>query len=176
LTASFRKTPLPENIFFYAYAVLYSNTYREKYAEFLKADFPRIPFTTNYKLFSKLSDYGQQLVDWHLLHSKNLDSLAAKVQGKGSNKIEEIWHEKTHVYINEDRYFESVPQDVWEYQVGGYQVCEKWLKDRKGKTMSLEDIKQYCWIITALKKTMDIQDKIDGLYADVEKELVDFAE
>ncbi len=175
LTESHKKTPSPEQVFFYAYAVLYSNMYRAKYAEFLRADFPRIPFTANHKLFNKIAGYGQSLVEWHLLNSRDIELLAAKVQGEGNNKIEKIWYEKNKVYINEDRYFESVPLKVWEYQIGGYQVCDKWLKDRKGKTMSLEDIKQYCWIVTALKKTMDIQEKIDVIYPDVEKEIIDFS-
>ena len=175
LTESYKRTPSPDLVFFYAYAVLYSNTYRAKYAEFLRADFPRIPFTANHKLFNKMAGYGQNLVEWHLLNSRDIELLAAKVQGGGSNKIEKIWHEKNKVYINEDRYFESVPLKIWEYQVGGYQVCDKWLKDRKEKTMSLEDVKQYCWIVTALKKTMDIQEKIDAIYPDVEKEIIDFS-
>lgn len=174
LTANFKKTLSPEQIFFYIYAVLYSNTYRTKYAEFLKADFPRIPFTANHKLFNKMADYGERLVDLHLLRADDLDVKAISMQGKGDNKVGQVRYEKKKVFISDTRYFEGVSPEVWEYQVGGYQVCDKWLKDRKEKVLSLEDVKHYSAIVAALKKTMDIQEKIDGLYPDVEKEIIHF--
>ncbi|MBI4654159.1 MAG: N-6 DNA methylase [Nitrospirae bacterium] len=190
LTKEFKKTPTPEQIFFYIYAILYSNIYRIKYAEFLKIDFPRIPFTKDYKLFKKMGDYGERLVDLHLLKSSALDSPVAKLQGKGDNKIEKVWlslrgkakaiskdeilryaqNDKLVIYINQNQYFEGLSNDVWGYQIGGYQVCDKWLKDRKGKRLSLEDIKYYCKIVTALKKTIEIQKAIDNVYPEVEKE------
>ncbi len=173
LTSSFKKTPSPEHIFFYTYAVLYSNTYRTKHAEFLKSDFPRIPFTSNYKLFTKMAGYGERLVDLHLLKSSDLDSKVVSMEGKGNGKVEKVRYEKNKVYISDQQYIEGVSPTVWEYQVGGYQVCDKWLKDRKGKILSLENMKHYSLVVAALKKTMDIQDKIDGLYADVEKEIID---
>lgn len=175
LSASFTTTPSPEHVFFYVYAVLYSNTYRTKYAEFLKADFPRIPFTTSHKLFIKMASYGERLVNLHLLTSNDLDDKAVSMQGKGNNKIEKIRYEKKKVYISDQRYFESVIPEVWEYVIGGYQVCDKWVKDRKGKTLSVEDIKHYSAIVSALKKTIDIQEKIDAIYPDVEKEIIDFS-
>ncbi len=175
LTASFKKKPSPEHIFFYTYAVLYSNTYRTKFAGFLKADFPRVPFTTNHKLFVKMAAYGERLVNLHLLKAGSLDGEAVSLQGKGDNKVEKIRYEKKKVYISDQRYFESIIPEVWEYQIGGYKVCDKWLKDRKGKTLSVEDIKHYSAIVLALKKTVDIQEKIDIIYPDVEKEPIDFS-
>jgi len=173
LTNAFQKELTPEEIFYYVYAVLYSNTYRTKYAEFLKIDFPRIPFTNNYELFTKMGGYGKQLVDLHLLRADL--QLVAKFPVKGDAEVEKLRYDENQnrVYINKDQYFEGIPKEVWEYQIGGYQVSEKWLKDRKGRTLSLEDIKHYCKIITSLQKTIEIQKKIDETYPKLEKETVE---
>ena len=159
LSKAFKKEPLPEEIFYFIYAVLYSNIYRTKYAEFLKIDFPRIPFTNDYKLFKKMSDYGERLVELHLLKSSELDTPIAKFQGKGNDKVEKLRYEKGKLYINNDQYFEGIPSEVWEYQVGGYQVCDKWLKDRKGRPLSVEDTKHYCKVVTALKRQLMFRQK-----------------
>ena len=171
LTKKFKRTPTPEEIFFYIYAVLYSNIYRTKYAEFLKIDFPRIPFTKDYKLFSKMAKLGEGLVDLHLLKSKEFDSPVTKFQSKGDNKIEKLIYDEKgkKLYINEKQFFDGIKEDVLRYQVGGYQVCDKWLKDRKGKRLSLDDIKHYCKIVTALQKTIEIQKTIDNIYPEIEK-------
>ena len=169
VTRTYRKEPPPEQIFFYIYAVLYSNTYRTKYTEFLKIDFPRIPFTKDCKLFNKMAEYGKRIVDLHLLKSEELDTPVAKLQGKGDNRIEKIIKEGTNrIYINQSQYFEGITKEVWEYQIGGYQVCDKWLKDRKGRRLSLDDIKHYCRIVTALQKTIEIQKTIDNIYIKIE--------
>ena len=167
---------LSHQIFYYIYAVLYSNTYRTKYAEFLKIDFPRIPFTKDYELFGKMAEYGEKLVDLHLLKSAELDPPVAKFQGEGEERIEKLRYEEEakRVYVNQSRYFEGVSKDVWQYQIGGYQVCSKWLKDRKGRRLSLEDIKHYCRIVTSLEKTIEVQKAIDGVYPEVEEETVEF--
>jgi hypothetical protein len=184
LSNAFNKEPQPEQIFNYIYAVLYSNSYRTKYAEFLKIDFPRTPFTSNYKLFEKLADFGKRLVDLHLLKSAELAHPITRFQGKGDNKVEKLRYDKSVlspfkkgerkgvVYINKEQYFENVPSHVWEYRIGGYQVCEKWLKDRKGRVLSLSEIQTYCRIITSLQKTIEIQKAIDELYPLVEKEII----
>ena len=168
----------PEDFFHYAYAVLHSPTYRERYKEFLKIDFPRIPFTKDYELFGKMAEYGEKLVDLHLLKSAELDPPVAKFQGEGDERIEKLRYEEEakRVYVNKSRYFEGVSKDVWQYQIGGYQVCNKWLKDRKGRRLSLENIKHYCRIVTSLEKTIEIQKAIDGVYSEVEKETVEFGE
>jgi len=170
----YKKLLAPEQILYYIYAILYSNLYRIKYAEFLKIDFPRIPFTADYKIFCKTADFGNRLVDLHLLKSKELDPPKAKYQGKGTYKIEKVRYEKEEVYINEKQYFEGIARAVWEYQIGGYRVCEKWLKDRKGRELSSEDIKHYCRIVTSLQKTIEIQKKIDQIYPEVEKSVIEF--
>jgi predicted helicase len=165
----YKKEPMPEQIFYYTYAILYSNTYRTKYAEFLKIDFPRIPFTKDYKLFIKLGKLGKQIADLHLLKSKELNRTKSKISGKGNNKVTfKPKYENERVYINADQYFTNVTKEVWNYQIGGYQVCEKWLKDRKKRTLTIDEITIYCKIISALSKTIEIQNEIDKNYDGVE--------
>ncbi|MBI4680236.1 MAG: hypothetical protein HY753_03235 [Nitrospirae bacterium] len=197
LISSNPTTPSPEEVFYYIYAVLYTETYRTRYAEFLKIDFPRVPFTKDYKLFKKMSEYGNRLVNFHLLKSSELDSPIARFQGKGDNRVEKPRYEISRksplsplcqrgeskqnptlvkggeggfgcVYINKEQYFEGISQEVWNYQIGGYQVCDKWLKDRKGRVLSLDEIQTYCRIVTAINKTIEIQKVIDNLYVTIE--------
>jgi len=174
VSESYRKKLTQEEILYYIYAVLYSNIYRKKYAEFLKTDFPRVPFTKDYKLFCRMAEYGNKLVELHLLRDKELEHPGTKFRGKGKNDVEKVRYEKSCVYINNDQYFEGVRPEVWEYQIGGYQVCAKWLKDRKGRKLSLPDVKHYCKIVTALEKTIAVQSEIDRLYPKVEEEVIDF--
>jgi predicted helicase len=165
-------TPTPEEIFHYIYAVLYSNTYRTKYAEFLKTDFPHVPFTNSYELFLSMGELGKRLVDLHLLKSPELDTPSARFQGQGDNKVDKPIYQDNRVYINKDQYFEGITPQVWEYQIGGYQVLYKWLKDRKNRTLSLAEIKIYCRIATALAKTIVIQTDIDKIYPAIEQHLL----
>jgi len=158
-----------KNIFYYIYAVLYSNTYRTKYAEFLKIDFPRIPFTKNYKLFIQLGKLGKQLADLHLLKSKELDKSISQFPIEGSNKVEKPKYENEKVWINKEQYFDGIQEEIWQYQIGGYKVCDKWLKDRKGRTLILDEIKTYCKIVTSLSKTIELQKEIDKYFEEVEK-------
>lgn len=175
LQKSYGKKITPEEILYYIYAVLYSNTYREKYAEFLKIDFPRLPFTSNYKLFKQLAKMGNQLVDLHLMKSEHLNKPVAKYQGDGDNdKIEKInYSEKEQrLYINKAKYFSNITSELWNYQIGGYQVLQKYLKDRKGRAM--DDSRYYCRIVTAIAKTIALQEKIDEIFDQVEKDLIEF--
>lgn len=171
LKTNFKKDVTPEEIFYYIYAVLYSNIYRTKYAEFLKIDFPRVPFTKDYKLFIQLGKLGKQLADLHLLKSKELDKTISKFPIDGNNKVEKLKYENDKVWINKEQYFDGIKEEVWQYQIGGYQVCEKWLKDRKGRTLSTEEIKTYCKIVTSLSKTIEIQNEIDKYFEEVEKKV-----
>jgi predicted helicase len=174
LSEAYKTKPSPKDIFYYIYAVFYSNTYRTKYAEFLKTDFPRVPFTKDESLFTKLAGYGKRLADLHLMQSPELDSPVIKFQGTGDKRVEKIKYDKEgeRVYINNDQYFEGSEENIWQYQIGGYQVCDKWLKDRKGKVLSLDDIKHYCKTATAIEHTINIQKNIDEIYDEAEKELV----
>jgi hypothetical protein len=176
LTKNLKKTPTHEEIFYYIYAILYSNTYRTKYAEFLKIDFPRISFTGDYKLFGKMAGYGKKLVDLHLLKTQELNYPAVKYQGKGNDKVEKLIYEgkEGRVYINETQYFEGIAEEVWQYQIGGYQVLSKWLKDRKGRVLNLDDTKHYCKVAMSLKMTIEVQKTINEFYPEIEKETVEF--
>jgi len=173
LKKKFKKEPTPEEIFYYVYAILYSKTYRTKYAEFLKNDFPYIPFTKNYKLFHTLAKLGNQLAGFHLLKAKELEKTAQIFSIKGNNEIEKLEYEDGKVWINKTQYFNNIKEEIWQYQIGGYQVCEKWLKDRKGRTLTFEEIQTYSKIVTALSKTIELQTEIDKLYESVEKTLLE---
>ena len=167
----------PEQIFYYIYAVLYSNTYRTKYAEFLKIDFPRVPFTANYNLFIKLSELGEELVSLHLLKSSKLDNPIAKYGGKGNDAVVKVQYNvsEKRVYINANNYFDNVEPEVYSYYIGGYQVLNKWLKDRVGRILSLSEIETYCKIVTALSETLALQSQLDSLYPEVEKTILEVA-
>ena len=176
LLDTYKNQPSSEEIFYYIYAALYSNIYRNKYNVFLKIEFPRIPFTKNYDLFREMAEFGKRLVDLHLLKSTELNPPLCKFQGKGDNRVEKIKYDEKEkrIYFNEKQYFEEIPQDIWQYQIGSYQVCRKWLKDRKGRCLSLEDITHYCKMVTALQKTIEIQKEIDNIYLDIEDKIIDF--
>ena len=176
LSDTYKNQPSSEEIFYYIYATLYSNIYRKKYEEFLKINFPRIPFTKNYNIFKGMIEFGERLVDLHLLKSTELEPPLCKFQGKGDNRVEKIEYDEKEkrIYFNEKQYFEGISQDIWQYQIGSYQVCRKWLKDRKDRCLSLEDIKHYCRMVTALQKTIEIQKEIDNIYLDIEDKIIDF--
>jgi predicted helicase len=172
LSQSYGKSLTPEQIFYYIYAVLYSNIYRAKYAEFLKIDFPKIPFTSDYEIFNSMAEFGKQLIELHLLSSSELSNPISKFRGQGSSVVEKVRYdpEERRVYINNDNYFDNVEQEVFNYQIGAYQVCDKWLKDRKGRTLSLSETIQYSKIVTAISKTIQLQTQIDSLYEKLDKE------
>jgi len=178
LKENYHKKVEAVEILHYMYAIFYSNTYRTKYTEFLNIDFPRVPLTANYVLLIKMAKLGKKLIDLHLLKSELLGAPTAKFQGKGDNIVEKPAYdeEDSRVYINKTQCFEGVEKDVWEYQIGGYQVLSKWLNYRKKRKLSLTDIKHYCRVVTALKRTIDIQDEIDKLYPDIEKDIIEFKE
>ena len=159
----------PEDIFHYMYAVFHSPTYRERYAEFLKIDFPRLPLTSDLGLFRALAEKGEELVALHLMESPTLDHPIAKFPIKGSNEVEKVRYAEPAegrpglVYINKTQYFQGVEPQVWEFHIGGYQVLEKWLKDRKGRTLSYDDVTHYGKIVVALKETIRLMAEIDEI-------------
>jgi len=155
----------PEDIFNYAYAVFHSPTYRSRYTEFLKIDFPRLPLTSNKELFKALVGKGADLVALHLVESPLLDNLITKYPVTGSNMVEKVSYDETskRVYINKEQYFEGVSLEVWNFQIGGYQVCHKWLKDRKGRTLTYDELTHYQKIVVALKETIWLMAEIDAL-------------
>ncbi|MGA9048273.1 MAG: type ISP restriction/modification enzyme [Dehalococcoidia bacterium] len=157
----------PENIFDYAYAIFQSPTYRTRYAEFLKTDFPRLPLTSDKALFKALVDKGAQLVALHLMEAPVLEAKFNQIgyPVKGSHIVEKVTYvEKAQrVYINKEQYFEGIEPSVWNFQIGGYQICEKWLKDRKGRLLSQNDINHYQKIVIALRETIQLMAEIDAL-------------
>lgn len=174
LSSSYKTLVSPEEIFYYIYAVLYSNIYRQKYLEFLKIDFPRIPFTKDYKLFKQLSEIGKRLIDIHLLKSHLLNDTSSRFEGNNSGLVKKVSYnsKEKRVYINEKQYFTNVELETWNYFIGGYQVLNKWIKDRKGKYLTDEEIKTYIKIVETLRQTIEIQKEIDEIYLKVEGNLI----
>lgn len=176
LTEVYGSSASPEAIFHYIYAVLYAPTYRRKYAEFLRTDFPRVPFTTNRELFAELANLGARLAGLHLLESSELDPPACRFEGKGDAKVAKTKAQgfrydpdEQRLYISRTQYFGPLPREIYEYRIGGYQVCDKWLKDRKERRLGLDDIRTYCRIVSAIDRTLTIQQQIDALYPQAEK-------
>ncbi len=152
----------PQALFDYIYAVLYSPNYRERYKEFLKIDFPRIPYPKNGKVFCELAQKGKEL---RLLHLMDVISSETGVTFPvaGSLQVNFYRWQDERVYINEEQYFEGIPESVWNFFIGGYQPAQKWLKDRKGRTLEYEDILHYGRIIYALQETDRIMKDIDKI-------------
>jgi predicted helicase len=161
------KIPTPEKIFYYAYAIFHSPTYRTRYAEFLKIDFPRLPLTSNQKLFHELAIKGEELVNLHLMKSDKLNTLITTYQAIGDNQVTEVTYnsELQRVYINKQSYFTDIPPHIWEFKIGGYQVLDKWLKDRKNanRKLSIEEINHYQKIVIALTDTLRLMQEIDRI-------------
>ena len=161
------KIPTPEKIFYYAYAIFHSPTYRTRYAEFLKIDFPRLPLTSNQKLFHELAIKGEELVNLHLMKSDKLNNLITTYQTIGDNQVTEVTYnsELQRVYINKQSYFTDIPPHIWEFKIGGYQVLDKWLKDRKNanRKLSVEEINHYQKIVIALTDTLRLMQEIDRI-------------
>ncbi len=155
----------PEDVFNYIYAMLQCPTYRSRYAEFLKRDFPRIPFTSDKALFASLAGKGADLVALHLLESPLLAGAMPEFPEAGSDIVERVHYDanERRVYINKAQYFANVPSDVWSFHVGGYQVCEKWLKDRKGRELEYDDQQHYQRITVALRETIRLMAEIEAL-------------
>jgi predicted helicase len=134
-----------------------------RYAEFLKIDFPRLPLTSDVKLFRKLATKGEELVALHLMESPALADFITEFPEKGDNVVEKVRYTDNdkRVWINPKQYFQNVPQECWEFHIGGYRVCDKWLKDRKGRKLGYEDIEHYQKIVVALKETSRLMNEID---------------
>lgn len=154
-----RVTP-PEELLAYIYAVLHSPSYRERYKEFLKVDFPRIPLPTSESEFVRLAQIGQQLIDLHMMRNTQSWKCDTTFPEPGSQQIDMLKWKDKQVWINKQQYFGNVPEEVWNFYIGGYQPAQKWLKDRKGRTLVFDDIKHYLYIIHALAETIKLMQKI----------------
>ena len=155
----------PEGLFNYAYAIFHSPTYRTRYAEFLKIDFPRLPLTSDKQLFKALAAKGAELVSLHLMDSPMLNNLITRYPVAGSNTVEKVSYDDNNrrVYINKAQYFEGAPPEVWDFHIGGYQVAQKWLKDRKSRTLTYDELTHYQKIVVTLKETIRLMAEIDKL-------------
>ena len=154
-----RVTP-PEELLAYIYAVLHSPSYRERYKEFLKVDFPRIPLPTSESEFVRLVQIGHQLIDLHMMRNTQNWKCDTTFPEPGSQQIDMLKWKDKQVWINKQQYFGNVPEEVWNFYIGGYQPAQKWLKDRKGRTLVFDDIKHYLYIIHALAETIKLMQKI----------------
>ena len=152
----------PEDIFDYIYAVLHSPSYRKKYKEFLKIDFPRVPYPKDTKTFKKLVAFGAELRSLHLLESPMVNQFITTYPIAGSDTIEKLTYKNGNVFINADQYFGNVPEVAWNFYIGGYQPAQKWLKDRKGRALTNTDIEHYQKIIVALAETNRIMKEINS--------------
>ena len=163
--------PTPEGIFYYIYAVLYSPTYRKRYEEFLKIDFPRIPLPEDYEQFNKLSELGEELVELHLLKHPSLGETGVGFTESGSDVVEKVYYEENseRVWINKEQYFDGISKEVWEYRIGAYQVMAKYLKDRKKekRKLSLEEIEHYMRVAKAIERTREVQGEVDEIFEKV---------
>jgi type I restriction-modification system DNA methylase subunit len=153
----------PEEIFYYIYAVLYSPSYRKRYEEFLKIDFPRIPLPEDNKKFKKLSELGKELVELHLLKHPSLGETGGGFPESGSDIVEKVYYDENseQVWINKEQCFDGISKEVWEYRIGAYQPLAKYLKDRKGRKLSLEEIEHYMRVAKAIRMTIEVQGKVE---------------
>jgi predicted helicase len=163
-----KETFAPIDILDYIYAVLHSPTYREKYKEFLKIDFPRVPYPSDKKTFWQLVKLGGEIRQIHLLESPITDKYITQYPIDGSNIVVKPYFDSAQhdnkngrVYINESQYFNNVPETAWNFYIGGYQPAQKWLKDRKERTLEFDHILNYQKIIVALSETDRLMKEID---------------
>jgi predicted helicase len=153
-----------KNALYYIMAIVYSQTYRTRYADLLRRSYPRIPTTEKLDLARSISQLGSDLVALHLMESPRLNTPITKWLGAiPSNEIEKVTYSDETVWIDKGQTegFRGVPENVWNFHIGGYQVCEKWLKDRKGRVLSAEDITHYQKIVVALNEAIRLMKEID---------------
>ncbi len=162
-----KRTFGPEDIFYYIYGLLHSPEYRRRYGEFLRIDFPRIPIPKNREIFIGIAEIGQGLVDLHLMESNLLDESKYQpgfpIEGDGAVEVGYPKFEEgdKRVYINSKQYFTCIETPIWEFKVGGYQVCEKWLKDRRVRQLSFDEINHYQKVVVALRETLRLMSNVD---------------
>ena len=159
----------PKDVFDYVFGMLHAPSYRARFDEFLREDFPRIPLTSDRELFRELCRRGSRLVTLHLMEANDLAPVTT-YPVPGDNRVEKVRYtepgqgaEQGRVWINATQNFEGVPPEVWEFHVGGYQVCAKWLKDRKGRLLSYADLTHYQYVVAALAETIALMREIDDV-------------
>jgi len=160
-TATGDARPDEVKVFDYLYGVLHSPAYRETYAEFLKIDFPRVPFPHSPENFAQISANGETLRRLHLMEPATIGATPFPFEGDGNSVVEKPRHEGGKVWINATQGFAGVSAIAWEFHIGGYQPAQKWLKDRKGRALSYDDIRHYQRIIKILAETDRIMGEIE---------------
>ncbi len=162
----------PEDVFHYIYAVFHSPTYRERYDQFLHVDFPRVPFPRNAAQFCVLAGLGQRLTGVHLLHFPALSASSLGFPIAGDDTIARGYPRyvepnpaggvaQGRVNINRRQYFEGIAPEVWQFRIGGYQPMDKWLKDRRGRVLSFDDIDHYRRMAAAIGETINLMERVD---------------
>lgn len=164
LAEGYNGTFAPIDLLDYIYAVLHSPKYREIYKEFLKIDFPRVPFPKEQKQFWDLVALGKQIREIHLLESDKVNDFISTYPEDGTNIVEKPIYKNGNVHINNTQYFANVPEVAWSFYIGGYQPAQKWLKDRKNMELSYEDIIHYNKIIVALTETDRLMREVDEVF------------
>lgn len=174
LRDEFKQTFAPIDLLDYIYAVLHSPSYRDKYKEFLKIDFPRVPYPDNVDTFWKLVSLGSQIRQIHLLESPIVNNYITSYPMEGTNEIttsigRKDWqiideeNQLGRIWINDTQYFDNIPLSAWEFYIGGYQPAQKWLKDRRNRTLGIDDIWHYQKVIVALSETERLMGEVDEL-------------
>ena len=162
-------TPSPEEIFGYIYAVMHCPSYRETYLEFLKMDFPRIPFADDFSIFRELSAIGTELAEFHLMKKSCADSPVSFPE-PGNDTVENVRfvsdenRQTGSVFINRNQYFANIPVSAWEFCIGGYQVLDKWLKSRKGRLLTYQEREHFRNIVSILSLTGEYMENIDKIW------------
>jgi len=155
----------PIDILDYIYAVLHSRNYRENNKEFLKTDFPRVPYPKNKDTFWQLVKLGGEIRQIHLLESPKVEQFITQYPIDGDNIVRKPHFDSAQcsVFINDTQYFANVPELAWNFYIGGYQTAQKWLKDRKDRKLEFEDILHYQNIIVALSETGRLMKEIEKI-------------
>ena len=162
----------PQELFDYIYAVLYAPSYRNRFNSFLKDDFARVPYPTNATYYHQLAAKGAELRKLHLMQGLPAHTGIAFPE-TGDNVVTECHLDNGRVFINDVQYFGHVPEESWAFMVGGHQPAQKWLKDRKGRTLSFNDIRHYEQIVYALSETRRIMAEVDALYIATESQYME---
>ncbi|HEV7516018.1 MAG TPA: type ISP restriction/modification enzyme, partial [Thermoanaerobaculia bacterium] len=166
------REPTPEELLAYVYAVLYSRTYRERYGSLLRQGFPRLPLTREGRLFADLVRLGGELIDLHLLRAPALAASRSRLEPQGSGTLgkgRRTWRDyrpaEGRVYVNpEGQYFDGIVPEVWAYRIGGYQVLDRWLASRSGRTLGQDEQEVFWKTVAALELTLEVERRIDGVY------------
>ncbi|UCE12718.1 MAG: N-6 DNA methylase [Candidatus Heimdallarchaeota archaeon] len=163
---SSKKKPTSKDVLYYIYAILHSHNYRKRYEEFLKVDFPRIHFTSNIDLFYELKQLGKELIDLHLMRSTKTINFSIKLKVTDSTKpiliSNLVYTNDGKLQLNKTHHFEGVPENVYNFYIGSYKVCQKWLKSRRNKVLTKKEISHFSKMVETIQETISIMNEIDN--------------